>query len=131
MKKIIIEVFSLTVVMLVALMSVNATWEQSYDLKGGITKILADNVGGELHSTLRSLSLSQNPINVQNDIKRISGSKWTTRASRLLIVTETNKNYHLNADLSTKAVTRSYWKNKTSGSTLNCNLYIDPGYMAD
>lgn len=77
--------------MTTVVMTVNATWEQNYELKGGVTKILADNVGGELHSTLRSLSLSTNTIKVQNDIKRMSGNKWTIRASRLLVVTEVEK----------------------------------------
>lgn len=130
MKKL-LEIASLAIVMLAVITTVNATWVQKYDLNYKTTKILADNLEGNLHSTLRSLDMNKDCIHVQNDIKRMDGNKWTTRASQLLIITEVNKNYHTNATLEGKAVTRSYWENQTSGSTINCNLYIDPGHMAN
>lgn len=128
MKKL-LEIASLAIVMLAVITTVNATWVQKYDLNYKTTKILADNVGGQLHSTLRSLSMNKSSIQVKNEIKRMSGNSWVTKASTIFVIREVEKNYHYNVNLNTKAVTRSYWTNQTSDSTLNCNLYIDPGYM--
>ena len=91
--------------------------------------IIKNDTEAKFHTSVLATYLNEDAIEIENTVQRKdSFGIWRNNGQDSSVITTLNEGYELNYTLYGVADTRSIWVNKTPGTTLKGNVYINNGH---
>ena len=92
--------------------------------------IIKNDTEAKFHTSVLATYMNEDAIDIENTVQRKNDKgNWQNQGQDTVTVKSLNEGYEIEYILYKVADTRSIWVNKTPGTTLKGNVYINNGHV--